>query len=228
MLLSLIVVFSVLFTATHFGLSHGAVRAGLVKQFGPVGFRGVYSLISIGTLAPAATFAWIERHAGPVLWDLPRWIELAVSLPLMLLATILLVLSLASPSPVSMVPARPEARGVLRITRHPMNMGFGLFGVAHVVANGALGDVAFFGLCFAVVGIVGAYHQDARIAKAKGEALREFRRATSVLPFAAILRGRQKFDPGDMAWPLVALAVVAWGALVFFHGRLFGAPLLFG
>lgn len=228
MLLTLLIAFSALFAATHLGLSHGRVREGLIAQFGPMGFRGIYSLISLGTLAPAAVIFWYERHAGPVLWVLPWWAELAIALPLMLLAAILLALSLATPSPIGFVPTRPEARGVLRITRHPMNMALALFGLAHLVANGALGDVAFFGFGFVVVGLAGAFHQDVRIGRKRGEELREFRRTTSVLPFLAILRGRQRLELAELAWPMVGLGVIAWVALVVFHGRLFGAPLLFG
>lgn len=226
MLLTLVIAFSAAFVVTHFALSHGKVRAGLVDQLGTVKFRILYSLVALGTFLPAAVIVWRERHLGPVLWALPQWLELVLALPLMLLALVLLVLAFATPSPVSMVPSRPEPRGALRITRHPMNMGLALFGVAHMVANGTLGDVAFFSM-FVLVGVFGAYHQDARFAKQKGESFRRFREATSVLPFAAVLRRRTRLEPAELPWPMVAIAVAAWLALVVFHGRLFGAPLLF-
>jgi uncharacterized membrane protein len=168
---------------------------------------------------------WTERHLGPVLWDLPTWIELAVGLPLMLLAFVLLVLAFATPSPVSLIPGKLEPRGVLRITRHPMNMGLALFGLVHMVGNGALGDVVFFST-FVIVGVFGAYHQDARFAREKGEEFADFRRRTSVLPFGAILLRRTTFEPSELPWPMVAIAIIAWGAVAFFHGELFGAPLL--
>jgi uncharacterized membrane protein len=107
----------------------------------------------------------------------------------MLLAVVLFVMMLATPSPASMRPGATVARGVLRVTRHPMNMAFACFGIAHVAANGFLGDVFFFGQ-FAVLGLVGAFHQDARLVRVRGERYREFMASTSVLPFAAILQGR--------------------------------------
>jgi uncharacterized membrane protein len=125
-----------------------------------------------------------------------------------------------------MVPARPEVRGVLRITRHPFNMGMTAFGLAHLVANGALGDVAFFGCCFVLVGLVGAFHQDVRIARQRGEDLAAFRRETSVLPFVAIALGRTRLVLSELPLPMVVVAVAAWVALVLLHGRLFGATLL--
>lgn len=225
MLLVLLIAFSAAFVVTHLGLSHGSVRAGLVKALGPMRFRLLYSFVAFGTFVPAAVIVWNERHLGPVLWTLPRWAELSVALVLMLPAAVLLVLAFATPSPVSMISSKPEPRGVLRITRHPMNMGFALFGLAHLLANGALGDVVFFST-FVLIGVLGAFHQDARIARERGETLAAFRRQTSILPFYAILVRRTRFEPSELAWPMVAIGVVAWAALAWFHGRLFGAPLL--
>ena len=225
MLLTLLIVFSAAFVVTHFGLSHGSVRANLVKTLGTFKFRLLYTFVAIGTLLPAAVIEWTERHLGPVLWDLPTSIELTVGLPLMLVAFVLLVLAFATPSPVSFIPGKLEPRGVLRITRHPMNMGLALFGVVHMVANGALGDVVFFST-FVLVGVLGAYHQDARFAREKSAEFSEFRRRTSVLPFGAVLLRRTPLEPSELPWPMVAIALVAWALVVLFHGDLFGASLL--
>jgi uncharacterized membrane protein len=225
MYLILLIAFSVLFPLTHIVMSHGRIRSGLITGVrGEWPFRGLYSLVSFVTLGGSVAIFWGHRHMGPILWQVPRIIELVVALPLMLLALVLLVLSLATPSPASMVPGSFEARGVLRITRHPMNMAFALFGLVHVVANGTLGDAFFFGQ-FVVLGIVGAYHQDARKAREKGEAYAQFGRRTSVLPFVAILRGRNRLAADELAFPLFLVAVAAFVALVVFHGRLFGADL---
>jgi len=225
MTLTLLIIFCVLFPLTHIVLSHGSIRSGLVTALhGAWPFRGFYSLVSFATLGGAIYIYWGSRHLGPVLWDLPRIVELVVALPLMLFSLVLLVMSLATPSPASMLPGMSEARGVLRITRHPMNMGLAIFGLAHVVANGAVGDVFFFGQ-FLVVGVVGAYHMDARKTREKGEAYAEFKRQTSVIPFAAILRGRNKLEAGEVAFPMFLIGVAAFVALVVFHGKLFGVDL---
>lgn len=224
MLLVVLIAFSAAFVVTHLGLSHGRLRRRLVETVGPLRFRLLYSFVALGTFLPAAVIAWTERHLGPVLWALPSWLEVGVAVALMLPALVLLVLAFATPSPVSLVPSKPEPRGVLRITRHPMNIGLALFGVAHLVANGALGDVAFFST-FVIIGVVGAYHQDARIARQRGEAFAAFRQQTSVLPFVAVLRRRTRMEWRELPWPMVGLAVVAWVALIVLHGRLFGASL---
>ena len=56
--------------------------------------------------------------------------------------------------------------------------------------------------------------------------LDDLRRSTSVLPFAAVLLGRTKIELSELPWPMIAIAVVAWVLVAFFHGDLFGAPLL--
>ncbi len=224
MTLTLIVLFSALFAATHLVLSHGSIREGFVNTIGQWPFRGLYSLVAFLTLGPAAVLWWQNRHLGAVLWELPFWPERVIAGLLVLFAFFLFFQSLATPSPAGMAPAKDEARGILRVTRQPMNMAFALWGLAHLLANGTVGDVAFFG-SFVVVGVVGAYHQDVRLKKSKGEAFTEFCRETSVLPFSAIIRGRNRLAIDELSFPLALIAVAVFAVLTVFHGRLFGGEL---
>jgi uncharacterized membrane protein len=105
-----------------------------------------------------------------------------------------------------------------------MNMAFALWGLAHLLANGTVGDVAFFG-SFVVVGVLGAYHMDARIKRQKGEPFVEFCRQTSVLPFGAIARGRNRLTVDEMSFPLAAIGVAVFSALFILHSRFFGGEL---
>ena len=224
MILILIIVFSALFAVTHLGLSHGAVRQGLVDTLGLWPFRGLYTLISFLTLGSAAVLWWQNRHLGPVLWELPWWPERIIAALLVLFGLLLFFQSLATPSPASMAPAKNEARGVLRITRHPMNMALALWGLAHLLANGTVGDVAFFG-SFVIVGVIGPYHMDARLKRQKGEAFTDFCKQTSVLPFGAILRGRNRLAVDELSFPLAVIGIAVFVALTFFHNRFFGGEL---
>ena len=205
-------------------LSHGAIRENLVAKLGQWPFRGLYSVISFLTLGTAAVLWWQNRHLGPVLWELNPWVERGIALVIMLVAIEFIALSLANPSPASMLPGNNEPRGILRVTRHPMNMGLALFGLAHVLANGTVGDVAFFG-AFVIVGVAGPFHMDARLKKERGEGFAEFCRQTSVIPFLAILQGRTKFRADEISFPLFLIGVIVYIVLVVFHGRFFGAEI---
>jgi len=215
-----LIILSVLFAITHVGMCHGNIRKGFIEKLGEMGFRGVYSLVSFITFGGALAIYIFYRPDSPVLWEAPRLSYLLVY-PLTLLAFILLFLLPASPAPSGMAPAKMEARGVLKITRHPMNMGIAAFSLAHLIANGELADVALFGSLF-ITGFIGAFHQDLRKAGELGDDYRAIQRETSILPFGAIIAGRTWPTREDINIPLLLLAVAAFAAFIIFHGKLFG------
>ena len=73
-----------------------------------------------------------------------------------------------------------------------------------------------------MVGLAGAYHQDARKGREHGEPFEAFRRQTSVLPFAAILQGRNRLEAGELSRPLLIAAAAAYVAAILLHQKLFG------
>jgi uncharacterized membrane protein len=222
MALVMLILMSVLFAATHIGMSHDPLRARLVERIGPKGFQLVYTIVSLVTFGAAVWIFAHNRKAGPLLWPTHVWLYPVVYL-LMLLAFLLLVLSMRDRSPAMMIGGKMKAEGVLRITRHPMNMALACFGLAHMIANGSLGDVFFFGSIF-VVGFFGSYHQDRRKAREKGEDYVAFQRQTGIFPFAAIVQGKMRLEAKDLSLPLVIIAVLAFVAAILGHQDLFGVP----
>jgi len=220
MALALLILMSVLFAVTHIGMSHDPFRARLVERLGPKGFQVVYSVVSLVTFGAAVLIFAHNRKAGPVLWTTPVWLLPIVYL-LMLLAFLLLVLSMHDRSPAMMIGGKMEPEGVLRITRHPMNMALACFALAHMIANGSLGDVAFFGSIF-VVGFLGSYHQDERKVREKGADYVAFQGRTGVFPFAAIVQGKIGLTAKDLRMPFVIFAVLAFVAAIVLHEDLFG------
>jgi uncharacterized membrane protein len=216
----MLILMSVLFAVTHIGMSHDPFRARLVERLGPKGFQAVYSIVSLVTLGVAVSIFADNRKAGFVLWTMPGWLYPVVFL-LMLLAFLLLVLSMRDRSPAMMIGGRMEPEGVLRITRHPMNMALACFALAHMIANGTLGDVAFFGSIFAV-GFFGSYHQDRRKAREKGEDYVAFQSQTGIFPFAAIVQGKTGLAAKDLKMPFVIFAVLAFVSALLVHEDLFG------
>jgi uncharacterized membrane protein len=128
---------------------------------------------------------------------------------------ILAVGSLLRPSPASLVPNAPaEARGVYRITRHPLVLGLALIWALHLVPNASTADVAFFG-GFVLFSLAGAWHQDARKLHAGDAKFRDFHAATSFLPF-----GRGVAGLADLPPLVVALGVLAALAIRWLHGSI--------
>ena len=221
MKLAMLMIMSTLFAITHIGMSHGRIRAGLIEQLGTLKFKIAYYLVSLITFGGAVWLFAGNRGIGPLIWSAPGWLYPLIYL-LVLMGLILLVLSFANPSPAGILPAVMAPRGVLRITRHPMNMGIALFALAHMLANGSLGDLFFFGSLF-VVGFFGVYHQDRRMIQQKGEEYRAFTRETGIFPFAAIIQGKTKAELKELSLPMILIAVAGWIALIIFHEKLFGA-----
>ncbi|MCP5179294.1 MAG: NnrU family protein [Pseudomonadales bacterium] len=212
---------------THFGMSSAAVRPALVRVFGERGFLGVYSLVSLGALswliyayghAPRFGYAWF---ADPALDILPKAV--------MPVACILLLggFLVKNPTTVGMenlLSGDNEARGLLRITRHPFMWAVVIWSVSHIVVNGDYVSLAFFGT-FLVLAGVGAVLIDGKKARKMGADWSRFAAVTSNVPFAAILRGRNRFVPRELLAP-VLVGLVGYVLLVFAHEWIAGVPLV--
>ena len=118
------------------------------------------------------------------------------------------------------------ARGILRVTRHPLMWGFALWAASHIVARGDAAAVIFFG-GFLVLALSGTVLLDRRKAAALGDDWRRFAALTSNLPFAAIAAGRNRFSFDEIGWFQPALALALYGLLLWQHTNLFGAHPLF-
>jgi uncharacterized membrane protein len=215
------------FAATHLVLSSATIRPRLIARLGYDGFRGVYSL---SVLAWFVALLWVfarHKHSGPLLWTTigPAGAAELLNRVLMGLALAILVAGLlpahAAPSSMGAAdPERAEARGLLRITRHPFNAAVGLFGIAHLLVNGHLGDVLFFA-GFPLFGWIGSHHQDARLSRDRAS-YAALVRQTSYVPFAAILWGRQRLALGELPWVGLMAGIAVAVALRHWHGVLFG------
>ncbi len=207
------------FAATHMGLSSLRLRPRLVAALGQRGFLGLYSIIALAIFVPLVSLYFRNKHAGPHLWYLGaapgmRW---AVYIGLGA-ALVLAVAGLIRPSPASLLPGSTEVAGVYRITRHPLFMGAGLFGLLHLlVASVNAAELAFFG-GFPLFALVGCAHQDRRKLASADAGFRRFHDRTPFLPFtgSGTLRGLAEM-------PLALLLGVALTVLVrWYHPVWFG------
>lgn len=210
--------------ATHNGLAGSAFRARLVNRIGENGFRIFYSIVSVLALVMLAR-AWEGAPAMP-LWTAPAWLRLLLAV-IMLPAFLFFAAGLLrNPTAVGgEVLAGQQVRGIQRITRHPMLWSFALWALVHVIGNGDVASLIFFG-SFAISAFLGMPSIDLKLAARSAEAAAKLRAETSILPFGAILAGRNRLVLAEIGWLAPLLALIGWAALLHFHARFFGVPAL--
>jgi uncharacterized membrane protein len=185
------------FAGSHMVLSSVRVRRSLVTKLGEGAFLGLYSLIAIALFVPLVRTYFANKHAGPLLWSIPLGAGLRAAIYVaMAIAFVLMVSGLVRPSPGNIVPGDPTPRGALRLTRHPLFMGLGLFGLLHLIPNGSAADVAFFA-GFPLFAVLGCWHQDRRKLISGPPGFPAFHRDTPFLPFTgdATLQGIRELGP---------------------------------
>jgi uncharacterized membrane protein len=220
-----ILIWWVLFAGTHIIGSSVPLRTFLIGRLTLAGFKALYSLVAFATFIPLCVVYANAKHAGALMFRVgPNWH--LITQALMLLALIVLVQGQLAPNPMTSAAEMrgrfsSSARGIQRITRHPQNAAFILFGLAHCLINPYVGDWIFFG-GFVVYGVISAPHQDRRVRATGPDEARTFLAETSFMPFAATLSGRQRLAPREFSIVGLVVSVVVFLILRQFHGQLFG------
>jgi uncharacterized membrane protein len=205
------------FVGTHLALSH-PLRTRLVQNLGEQWFALLYSVVAFVTLG-WMILAYRETENSYFLWIAPDWAK-PVAAVATLLACVLLVGSFfrnpAFPHPGAKPKMPSAASGVFAVTRHPMNMAFILWALAHIALWGALPNliVAVGILVLALVGSIGQDHKKLNVIGAPWRAWME---RTSFVPFGALLSGRAKWSALGKAWPAVLLGLLLWLAVTWLH-----------
>lgn len=216
-----LVLAAVALLATHY-IASTPLRAALVATLGKA-YLALYSLLAFATLG---WMIWAFYHAPFI----NLWYAVAlrpVPLFVMPIALVFMVCALATPNPTmvgreKLLKSAHPARGILRITRHPLMWGFALWGASHIAARGDAAALIFFGT-FVVLALSGAWLIDRRKAATLGADWKQFAAVTSNLPFAAIAGGRNQFKLAEIGWWKILLGLALYVALIMLHHRLFGA-----
>jgi len=222
-----IALWALLFLGSHLVISSRAVRPRLVSRLGDGRYAGIYSLVAFATLVPLIVAFAYHKHSGAMLWnlrDVPA-VRFLVWL-LMLLAFIIFIASFITPNPASMAAQggdrrASDARGVLKISRHPGFVAFSTFGIAHILMNGFVGDVIFFG-SFPALSIIGGMRQDARKEAQRGASYKSLVDSTSFFPGLALVQGRQHWTAADTPWIAIAIGIALTALILWLHPTVFG------
>jgi uncharacterized membrane protein len=210
----------------HFGVSGSRLRDVLAGSLGEGAYLGLYSLASLGGIVWLAMAYNGAMTEGPeLLWDFGPGVQ-HMGLLAVAIAFVFGLPGVLMPSPTGVgqgaAAGDPNAvRGVLRITRHPFLWSVALWAAFHLLANGDQASAIFFGT-WLVLSVGGTFSIDAKRARAQGPLWDGFARATSNIPFAAILAGRQKLVVSELLGWRQAVALALFAGVALGHHWLFG------
>jgi uncharacterized membrane protein len=213
---------AMLWVGVHVGIAGTEMRGRLASKLGEAGFRIAYSLVSVVSIT-LLVMAWQAAPHVP-LWGIPDWFRWVIAL-LMLPVILLFVASVATPNPTA-VAGRLDAAGptgIQRITRHPMLWSFAGWAALHLLAKGNLAGVLFFG-AFLLTSLVGMPSIDRKLAAREPEMWARLAPTTSILPFLAILGGRNRLALGEIPRLVWIIGGAAWVGLLVAHPWIFGYP----
>lgn len=183
-----------LFALAHSGLA--SLRLKLEDKVGARLYRVIFALVSITLAIPLFIYYFNHRYDGFVLWQLQGlWGIHEFVLLLSGFAFLFLYPATFNLLEIAAI-AKPKVHlyevGITRVCRHPQLVGMTLWCIAHTI---------WLGTSFALltsIGLVsyhlfGVWHGDKRLLERYGDSFKELQERTSIVPFLAIMQGRQKF-----------------------------------
>ncbi|KAH6757707.1 hypothetical protein C2S51_038687 [Perilla frutescens var. frutescens] len=213
-----------IFAVVHSGLA--SLRDTGEKLIGERAFRVLFAGVSLPLAVSTVVYFINHRYDGVQLWQLQGvpvlhellWFANFVSFLFLYPSTFNLLEVAAVDKPKMHL----WETGIMRITRHPQMVGQVIWCLAHTIWIGNSVAVA------ASVGLIahhlfGVWNGDRRLAIRYGEAFEVVKSRTSVIPFAAVLDGRQKL-PADYYKEYLRLPYISITALTL--GAYFAHPLM--
>ena len=215
---------ALVFAGSHVALSSTPLRPALVRVLGERPFLVLYSLLGIALLV------WMVRAYGAAPY-VEYWAagtgHRHLAMGVMLVACMLVAAGLSPSNPTGVLAAAPPPapRGIFKITRHPVMWGVGLWGLAHMAANGDAASLLFFG-GLAGLALLGTVFIERKKKTALGAEWEAFAAASSNVPFAAVLAGRARVGLGEIGYGRLAAGVALYLVLFFAHAYVIGVPPL--
>ncbi|XP_057779236.1 15-cis-zeta-carotene isomerase, chloroplastic-like [Salvia miltiorrhiza] len=213
-----------IFALVHSGLA--SLRDTGEKLIGERAFRVLFAGVSLPLAVSTVVYFINHRYDGVQLWQLQGvpglhellWFANFVSFFFLYPSTFNLLEVAAVDKPKMHL----WETGIMRITRHPQMVGQVIWCLAHTIWIGnSVAAAASVGLI--AHHLFGVWNGDRRLAIRYGEAFEAVKSRTSVIPFAAILDGRQKL-PEDYYKEFLRLPYISITGLTL--GAYFAHPLM--
>ena len=205
------------FVIAHSGLA--ALRPWGEQRIGPRIYRIVFALVSLPLAVVLIIYFFNHRYDGLQLWQVQGipgvqsvvWVLSAISFLFLYPATFNLLEIAAIQKP----QVHLFETGIIRITRHPQMVGQVIWCIAHTL---------WIGTTFTLLTSAGlvlhhlfaVWHGDRRLLARYGEAFEAAKARTSVIPFWAILQGRQTLKWEEFIRPaylgVIGFILLLWWA----------------
>jgi zeta-carotene isomerase len=225
-----------LFAVIHSGMA--GLRTYMEPMVGPRPWRVFFAVVSLPLALSCISYFINHAHDGYQLWDIRNNELYQPYLHVVLYITNFISFLFLYPSTFNLLEIaavdEPQLHlyetGIIRITRHPQAFGQILWCVAHSIYLGTSTAIAASAILI-VHHVFSIYHGDRRLVSRHGiEKFTYIQQQTSVIPFAAILDGRQQL-PSDYYKEFLRLpyAVVIVGTMIAYLAHPYmqaGAALL--
>ena len=180
-----------------FAIAHSggaALRPRAEKYIGARLYRILFALVSLPLAVILIIYFFNHRYDGLQLWqvkDVPGvqilvWVLSAISFLFLYPATFNLLEIAAIQKP----QVHLYETGIIRITRHPQMVGQIIWCIAHTLWLGT-SFTLFTSIGLVLHHLFGVWHGDRRLSQRYGEAFESLKQRTSIIPFRAIIAGRQ-------------------------------------
>ena len=222
-MLGLLVAFAVI----HSG--GAALRTRAEARIGARAWRLVFAALSIPSAVIVIGYFLAHRYDGIRLWNLQGtpgmipliWLGTAISFLFLYPATynLLEIPAVLKPQ------VRLYATGIIRISRHPQAVGQILWCFTHALW---IGSSFMLVTCIGLVAhhLFAVWHGDRRLKARFGEAFEQLKASTSVVPFAAVLDGRQQLHWQEFVRPSQLGIAIAVGVFWWAHHYISSASQL--
>ena len=198
-----------LFVASHVLISGTRLRGRLVGMTGEKPFQAAFSALSLLLLWWLIQAYRGAPHVG--LWETDVGVRHG-AMAVMAVACVLVAagFSLTSPTGVGAGDGLKAPTGIIKVTRHPVMWGIGLWALVHMAANRDAAGIILLG-AMAVLAFAGALSIDAKKRRLMGEEWTRFAAQTSFVPFAALIGGRTCLSAREIGFwrPVAGLALFA-------------------
>jgi uncharacterized membrane protein len=206
---------------SHSVLSAPGIRPWLLGHLGRIPFYGLHSVISL-TATAGFVWAYVRFGSGSMLYaPLPGARILALTV--MPIALLLIVGRITTRTGDAHAPAAPE--GIYRLCRHPGSVGLLLWTLVHLMNLAEDRNVIVFGTMAAIC-LAALVKNEAVRRAADKRGVPCYMETTSIIPFAAILTGRQRLVVSEIGWPRLGLAILLYGAILWGHPLVLGVDPL--